>query len=254
MNTSTCSRLNTSREIRPSSRTPSTNRLLAALKPRRLNMSPAVFDAPPPSPACSVIPGTLRSASLRVVAPWASITARGTTAIVCGISRNGTTYLGDSTVAAARPVTATNSAVRMSSVTPVVENMAVTPVFISIWSTACCGVNDPDTPGDCRSRIDSLVYETVNPVTASNARTTSASGPAGMSKRSAVCDVAAADPCAYTRGTSLPPTAVDAMNAAPSTNRRAVPRRRRRAPARLLLNVLFFIKSAPSKRAMQRDC
>jgi hypothetical protein len=50
MNTSTCSRLNTSRLIRPSSRTPSTNRLFDALKPRMLNMSPAVFDAPPPSP------------------------------------------------------------------------------------------------------------------------------------------------------------------------------------------------------------
>ena len=40
-----------------------------ALKPRMLNMSPAVFDAPPPSPAWSVMPGTLRSASLSVVTP-----------------------------------------------------------------------------------------------------------------------------------------------------------------------------------------
>ena len=54
-----------------------------------LNMSPAVFEAPPPSPAWSVMPGTLRSASLNVVAPCASITAFGITAMVCGMSRNG---------------------------------------------------------------------------------------------------------------------------------------------------------------------
>ena len=91
--------------------------LFEALKPRRLNMSPAVFDAPPPSPACSVIPGTLRSASLSVVTACCSITARGMTSIVCGISRIGTTYFGDDTTAVgAVPVTWTDSAcVRISS-------------------------------------------------------------------------------------------------------------------------------------------
>ena len=60
-----------------------------------LNMSPAVLEAPPPSPACSVMPGTLRSASLSVVTPCASIAARGMTSIVCGMSRSGTVYFGE---------------------------------------------------------------------------------------------------------------------------------------------------------------
>ena len=75
-----------SRVISPSSRTPSTNMLLLALKPRMLNDSPAVFEAPPPSPACSVMPGTLRSTSPRLKAPCSSMTARGMTCNVCGVS------------------------------------------------------------------------------------------------------------------------------------------------------------------------
>jgi hypothetical protein len=109
MNTSICSTLNTSRAISPSSRTLSTNRLLAALKPRMLNMSPAVLEAPPPSPACRVMPGTFRSASLRVVAPCSSMTSLGMSATVWAISRRGTVYRGDETPDVARPVTSTTS-------------------------------------------------------------------------------------------------------------------------------------------------
>ena len=55
-----------------------------AVKPRRLTLSPIA----PPSPACSVMPGTLRKASVSVVAACASITARLTTLTVCGMSRS----------------------------------------------------------------------------------------------------------------------------------------------------------------------
>ena len=103
MKTSICSRLKTSREISPSSRTLSTKRLLAALNPRMLNMSPAVLDAPPPSPACSVMPGTPRRASLSVVAPCCSMAARGITSMVWGTSRSGVVYFGDDTTAAYAP-------------------------------------------------------------------------------------------------------------------------------------------------------
>jgi hypothetical protein len=73
-----------------------------------LNMSPAVLDAPPPSPACSVIPGTFRITSLSVIAPCCSMTSRGTSAIDCAMSRSGTAYFGDCTVG--RPaVTSTDS-------------------------------------------------------------------------------------------------------------------------------------------------
>ena len=51
-----------------------------------LNMSPLVLDAPPPSPACIVMPGTLRSASVSVVAPCSSRSVRGMTWIVWGVS------------------------------------------------------------------------------------------------------------------------------------------------------------------------
>ena len=52
-------------------------------------MSPDVFEAPPPSPACRLMPGTLRSASLSVVTPCASITWRGITWMLCGVSLTG---------------------------------------------------------------------------------------------------------------------------------------------------------------------
>ena len=62
-----------------------------------LNMSPVVLEAPPPSPACIVMPGTLRSASVSVVAPCSSSSVRGMTWIVCGVSVSGAAYLVDST-------------------------------------------------------------------------------------------------------------------------------------------------------------
>ncbi len=41
------------------------------------------------------MPGTLRSTSRSVVAFCSSITARGITVIVCGMSRSGSVYFGD---------------------------------------------------------------------------------------------------------------------------------------------------------------
>ncbi len=82
-----------------------------------LNMSPLVLEAPPPSPACIVIPGTLRSASVSVVAPCSSRSVRGITWIVCGVSARGAVYLADSTRGSA-PLTCTVSELtRISTVT-----------------------------------------------------------------------------------------------------------------------------------------
>jgi len=41
------------------------------------------------------MPGTLRNTSRKVAAPCSSITALGTTVMVCGTSRNGSVYFGD---------------------------------------------------------------------------------------------------------------------------------------------------------------
>ncbi len=90
-----------------------------------LNMSPLVFEAPPPSPACIVIPGTLRIASVSVVAPCSSRSARGMTWIVCGVSTSGAEYLADSTRGSA-PLTWTASELRrISTVTVVAVGEAV---------------------------------------------------------------------------------------------------------------------------------
>ena len=84
-----------------------------------LNMSPLVFDAPPPSPACIVMPGTLRSASVSVVAPCSSRSACGMTWIVWGVSASGAVYFADSTRGSA-PLTWTASELtRISTVTAV---------------------------------------------------------------------------------------------------------------------------------------
>ena len=49
--------------------------------------------------------------------------------------------------------------------------------------SACSVVRDPETPGDWMVPIASIPSVTVVPVTRSNARRTSASGPAGIANR-----------------------------------------------------------------------
>jgi hypothetical protein len=107
--------LNTSRLIKPSSRTLSMNMLLEALNPRMLNMSPVVFDAPPPSPACMVMPGTFRSASESVNVACSAITCWGITWIVWGVDESGVAYFGDSTRGSS-PVTCTDSRTPRTSI------------------------------------------------------------------------------------------------------------------------------------------
>src|SRR5688572_10739233 len=235
----------------PSSRTPSTNRLLDALNPRRLNMSPAVFDAPPPSPACSVMPGTLRSASLSVKAACSSITFLGITATDCATSRSGTRYLGDDTAAALPETSTTSDNPPTSSVTLWPENLALTEVPCSSCVMAACGVRLPETPGDSMRPRSGLVKRTGNPVARVNAAATTCSGPAGMSKRWIVRAWASNDPsgigaCAATGRAT---TALVAT-AAPKTNSRAVPRLRRvtRRPRNLIFFMVRMLPGVPSLR------
>ena len=58
---------------------------MRALKPRRLKLLPI----DPPSAAPIVIPGTLRKASARLVAPCACISVLLITVTDCGMSRSG---------------------------------------------------------------------------------------------------------------------------------------------------------------------
>ena len=79
-----------------------------------LNMSPAVPEAPPPSPAWSVMPGTFRIASERVNDPCSDITPCGITWMVCGVADSAVAYFGDST-RGSRPVTSSDSRTPMTS-------------------------------------------------------------------------------------------------------------------------------------------
>ena len=185
--TSTCSRLNTSRLIRPSSRTLSTNRLFEALNPRMLNMSPVVLEAPPASPACIVIPGTFRSASDSVKAPCSAITLCEITWIVCGVEESGVAYLGDST-RGRWPVTSTDSrAPRTSTVTTEpVSKVAISDVPSRSPLSASSRVKTPLTPGECIIVTVSAgsLTSTEMPLAASKARSATSSGPAAISNRS----------------------------------------------------------------------
>ena len=80
--TSMESMLKVSRLYWPGSRAPSTNRSPRAENPRIVRVSPCA----PPSPALIEIPGTLRTASRRVVMFFSSINSCGTTEIPCGVS------------------------------------------------------------------------------------------------------------------------------------------------------------------------
>ena len=62
---------------------------MRALKPRSVRLSPCA----PASPAPRLTPGTLRRASRVWVMPWSSISCRGTTLTLCGVSVSGWVYL-----------------------------------------------------------------------------------------------------------------------------------------------------------------
>ncbi len=97
--TSTCSTLNTSREIEPRSRTPSTKMLLELSKPRMKSVSPVVVL--PFSPTKKVpTPGLLRRASVRVVAPCWLNRSRVMIWIVCGVSCRDWVNLGEASLSA----------------------------------------------------------------------------------------------------------------------------------------------------------
>ena len=133
-----------------------------------LNMSPLVFEAPPPSPACIVIPGTFRNASVSVVAPCSSSSAVGMTWMVCGVSTGGAEYFTDSSRAS--PVTCTASAATRISIAIVDGSMKRCDRLVpsSSRSSACCAVSVPLTPAEVMLAITSAAARTVRPVTASN--------------------------------------------------------------------------------------
>ncbi|MNP40152.1 hypothetical protein D3C76_1337640 [compost metagenome] len=87
--TSTDSTLKISRLCEATSRMPSTKTSLSALKPRMIGRSPAGL---PPSPAPKVIPGVVRKASTKLVAPVSRITCWGMTVTLLGVSRSGAVY------------------------------------------------------------------------------------------------------------------------------------------------------------------
>ena len=150
-----------------------------------LNMSPDVLEAPPPSPAWMLMPGTLRSTSLSVVAPCSSKTARGMISMVCGTSRRGVTYFGDEmTAVGALPVTSTDcESTRNSSDTVFdVVNRKVTLVPSVMTASACSMVIVPVTPGDVMAPIDGEDGTIVRSVAASKAASTELRGPDGTSK------------------------------------------------------------------------
>src|SRR3989344_673975 len=84
---STCSRLKMSRLTAPRSRMPSTKVDCCEAKPRIWKVSPA--EVLPPSPNCMVMPGVLRSASIRLAAPCSLSTSFLTTCTVLGVSSSG---------------------------------------------------------------------------------------------------------------------------------------------------------------------
>ncbi|MNF99129.1 hypothetical protein D3C84_820150 [compost metagenome] len=87
LTTSTCSRLNTSRLTAPRSRTPSTKVEFWVEKPRIMKVSPA--EVLPFSPSCMVMPGVLRSASIRLLAPCSRSISFLITCTVFGVSSSG---------------------------------------------------------------------------------------------------------------------------------------------------------------------
>ncbi len=94
LSTSICSRLKTSREIEPMSRTPSTKMELDVSKPRMKIASPVVVL--PFSPRKNApTPGVLRSASVSVRAPCCSNSSFLMTWSVCAVSTRRSVYLGD---------------------------------------------------------------------------------------------------------------------------------------------------------------
>ena len=149
-------------------------------------MSPEVFEAPPPSPACRLMPGTFRSASLSVVTPWASMTSRGITSIVCGTSMSGSAYLGeDGLGCGTAPVTSTASDARRISremlLGAVTRDVTLVPSIAR--ATACSAVKTPDTPDEETSPIALFAIVIRTPEMRSISASTPLSGPAGMSNR-----------------------------------------------------------------------
>src|SRR5690242_14902997 len=150
--------------------------------------------AVPPSPAVSVMPGVMLSASRSDVTPCACITARGMTTSVCGVSISGCVYFGEE-AAGAPPLTSTNSDTsRTRSVTPSAVNTARTDVPASSACIASCIVNAPDTPGDGMMPNAGSSSVTLTPATRANAAITSDSFPAGMSNATTGACEAEADP------------------------------------------------------------
>ena len=126
------------------------------------------------------------------------------TATDCATSRSGTRYLGDDTAGAAARTSTNSDSPPTSSDTPWPENVARTEVPCSSSVMAACGVKMPETPGD--SMRPRLVRDRTPAVPSRlNAADDLASGPAGISNRSAVCAVAAVVPVRHPRGTACRP-------------------------------------------------
>ncbi len=180
LTTSTCSRLNGSRDCGPRSRTPSTKMSLRALKPRSTRLSPAGV---PPSPATTVKPGTLRSTSVNDVAPCCSITSREMIEIVCGMRRSGSVYFGDVGSGCAMTSIDVDTAASSNTTSPPSLNRKLTPVSRSIRRNASRSAQAPTTPGDCSVRMFGSATTTCSPFACWKAAITALSGPAGMSNR-----------------------------------------------------------------------
>src|SRR5262245_40059479 len=104
------------------------------------------------------------------------MTARGTTAIVCGTSFSGTTYFGElTTVSGARPTTSTSAASVANSSTAMVGDVSRTrtPVPATIACKAWSASYAPEMPGDWIDPIDVSASVTWTPLTRPKAVMTS---------------------------------------------------------------------------------
>ena len=128
------------------------------------------------------MPATLRSTSRSVVAPCSSITERGMTVIVCGMSRSGSVNFGEST-RGMLPCTSTDSRTPRTSIAiepgAVMWKARLVPSSSAV--SAASGANTPETPGECIIARVSAGRATARdkPVAASNARRLWSRGPAG---------------------------------------------------------------------------
>ena len=207
---------------------------LRTLKPRMKTLSPKLTVPLAPSPMLIVMPGVLRSTSRSEVALCSSNTFCGMTTISCGVSRISSRYFGDCAVRGTLPATSTNSltpADRQRHRVP--SNVARTDkpasscvhrllgreVARHARATAACAGRGRRAPGECC-------------VTRSNAASTVSSEPGAMSNRMTPARGRGAgdDRTLIAAGGSAGDAAASgARQAAPRTNRRVRPPRRRRA-------------------------